>query len=347
MSALEQPLPNEITNGGTPESLPPESEAGAASPPTPAPAAKEDRRDTLLRIANTASKVRDERGKFAPATPAPAAAPAPVEEITAPERPAMPRSFKKELESHWGALPHEFAAAVVQRETDYEKGVQPLKERARVADEFLNAVKPFEQMIRGENSTPIAAVQSLLHTAQTLRDPAQRVPAIASLMQQYQVSIEDLQQALAGNGSPQPNLNPQYVSQLVKQELTSYQQQQSEQQSETEIQKFAADPANKHFDAVADWMGPILASEKFRTEHHGKPAQDKLKAAYTLATRMDPAIWQQMEAEQLAAARAAQQVTQAKNASVQVRGAPASGPATKINPKDRHALISTLVSGRR
>jgi len=350
MSALEENLSTEPTTGGDPTPTP-EPAAGAEPSPSPAPAATEDRRETLLRIANTAPKSRDERGKFAPSVTL-TTTPTPPDTKLAPtttisERPAMPKSLKKELESHWNTVAPEFAAAIAQRETDYEKGVAPLKERAKVADEFMNVIKPYEQMILADKGTPLGAVKNMLETAAIMRDPAQRLPAIAGLIRQYGISIEDLQQALAGTAPPQQGLNPQYVSQLVDQRFNAFQTEQSLKTTQAEIEKFAANPEHAHFSAVEDWMGAILSAEKFQSEHGSKPIQDKLKAAYDVAVRMDPAIWQQIEAAQQAASHAKQQVSQARKAAVQVRGAPSTGPVPQINPNDRRALIEAQIKARR
>ena len=73
----------------------------------------------------------------------------------------------------------------------------------------------------------------------------------------------------------------------------------------------------------------------------------KLELAYDAAIRMEPAIWQQVQAETEAAQRQKALVANAKKAAVQVHGAPASGPSQKVDPKDRRSLIRAALAANR
>ena len=343
MSAQEI-IPIETPTGGTPVSVP-EPAAGAALPAAPAPAATspESRRDFIARQVKN-PPVRGADGKFIPSSPI-AAAPAaqfPTPDTIAPQRPAMPKSYKKELELHWNTLPHEFAASVVQRESDYEKGVAPLKEKARIADEVLKEFKPYEQMLQTEGGTPAAAIRQLLSTAAIFRsnNPGLKAQAVVQIMRQFGIPLEHLQQVQAGTPPPQPGVDPQQITQLVEQRLAAFQRQQSDTQNQTEIERFAANPEHEHFDAVSDWMANLMTTERFRADHVGKSPQEKLKSAYETAIRMDPEIYQKVAAKQQAKDNAARQVHQSKNAAVQVKGAPSAGPAPTPNPNNRRELIA-------
>ncbi len=269
----------------------------------------------------------------------------------------MPKALKLELQPHWDAAPNELRQAIIQREADSERGIQPLKEKARQADEFMQVFQPYQEMIRNEGGTPTGAMNELLRTAAIFRsnNPELKAQAVAQIMRQYQIPIEHLQQMLSNPTSspsptpaPQPaGIDPQQISRLVDQRLTAFQQQQLEAQNQSEVEKFASNPEHKYFLEVQDWMASLMTSEKFATANNGKSPQEKLKSAYETALRVDPEIFQRYQAEQQASEKARQQVASAKNAAVQVKGAPASGPAPKPNPHDRRAIIANAIRASR
>jgi hypothetical protein len=81
--------------------------------------------------------------------------------------------------------------------------------------------------------------------------------------------------------------------------------------------------------------------------------EEKLEAAYDAACRLDPTVSAQIasdkQAKELAGrqAQAAAEVTQARQAAVQVKGAPSAGPPPPVNPKDRRAFIANQLNGTR
>jgi hypothetical protein len=259
----------------------------------------------------------------------------------------MPKSFNKELEAHWNTAHPELLSKFVQRELDTEKGVAPLKERAKAADDLLNEFKPYEAQMRMNNATPQTVMRDYLRTAAIFQTgtPSLKVQAVAELIRQHSIPIEHLQQMLNGSAPPQQGYGPAEINQLVEQRFSDFQKQQAEQAGEAEIAKFAG--ANPHFEALQDWMADLMRTDKFVSANQGKSAQDKLKAAYDLAIRMDPEISKQVAAEQQAAAVAQQQVAQARKAAVLVKGSPPSGTVTKIDPTDRRAFLENQVRAHR
>lgn len=345
------------------------SEGGAAATPV-APEVKQEpeqplsRRELLAREFKTPTE-RKPNGQFIPANRRQAAAPAaqsqvPPEKQVAAEikRLTMPKSLKKELQSHWDTAPMELVNAIAQREADHEKGVAPLLTMKQEHEALMKEFEPYQMLLKSVNATPKQVIGSLLQTAAILRTgtPYEKAMAVAQTMQQYGIPLEYLSQAFqqnpaqrGANGLPaQPAADPQ-LSEL-KQQLEQLQQ--SQQQQETSramaaIQEFAAKPEHKHFDAVQDRMLALLQSPHvLGPEFEGASEQAKLKLAYDAAIRMDPAVHQQVLAEQQAKQQQAQQVIKAKNAAVQVAGAPASGPTSKVDPRDRRALIQTLMQSQ-
>lgn len=354
MSAQEIETPViEIPVGGTPASAP-ETAAGAAPSPasTPAPAAKPEKetlRETVTRAVATA-RVRDEHGKFAPAPAAPAPQ-FPTPEAAAPQRPTMPKSLRKELESHWNTAPVELVSAIVQREADFEKGVTPLKEKARFADIIANEFKPYEMLLKMENTTPERAIGPLLQTAALFRTgtPVQKAQAVASIMRQYSISPEHVQQVLSGQAPPQPAIDPQ-LSQLTQQvqQLTQFQQSQNEARAMSAIEQFAANPEHKYFDSVAEDMHDMMTnSQQFRVQSANMTDADKLKLAYDKCIYANPEVRTRMQTDQAAAQQAKDQaklqMEKAKLAALQVKGNPSVVSPPKVDPKDRRATIARAI----
>ncbi len=353
-AVLEQP----VAPAATPTPATPPAEA---SPAPAAPAAKETRRETLERVLKTPTNRGQhavhqprEQGKFAgpPQFPTPPTAAPPTVPV-APARPDMPKSLKLELKSHWETTHPELAAAIVQREADYERGVQPLKTKAQQADELLKEFEPYQMLLKAENATPKQAIGSLLQTAAIFRTgtPLQKVQQVAGIMQTYGISLQHLQQVLGGQVPQQGAMDPQYnqIAQTVnqlQQTLVQRDQQElerNEARSLAAITAFAANTEHVEFEAVQDRMLALLRTPEAVGITPEMSDPEKLKVVYDAAIRLDPAAYAREQARQQAKEQASQQAARSKNAAVQVTGAPASGPARPVNPKDRRAFISNLV----
>ena len=344
-----------------PVAEPAQAPAPAPPPEAQAPPVKEERRETIARLMNTppppGERGRHARfqprdgGRFAgpPAAPAESVVPAPV---PAPVRPDMPKSLRLELKPHWDTAHPDLAAAIHQRELDYDKGVQPLKAARAQLDELLAEFKPYETMLRAENTTPKAAVAALLQTAAVLRSgsPEAKASAAAAMMRQYGISLEHVQQMFASGPAPaQPASDPQVqlLTQQVQQ-LTALQQQANETRALSIIREFAADPEHKHFEAVKDRIGLLLQSQGILgADVESLSERELLGRAYETAIRLTPEVHALVLAEQQAKEKAKTQVAQSRSAAVQVKGAPAAGPVPKPNPKDRREIIRNAFHAQR
>ncbi len=335
----------------------PVAPAPAPEAPAPAPAPElpptTDRRELLTRAADKIS----ERGKHAqnqPRTPqgqfnGPPKAP-PVQaapEVPAIPRPQMPKSLKRELQSHWEAAHPELAAAIHQRELDYEKGLTPLQRAKAEYEELLNEFRPYEQIMRSQNATPKQVVANLMKTANILHtgSPVDKAIAVAQTMRQFGISFEQVQQLLSGSGAPAalgngaPAIDPR-VSELEQryQALESQLQQQSNATVEQAVEKFLGNPENKYANDVWEQMVPLLKSPEILGQ--ARTIEEKLEAAYQKAIRLNDDVFAKVQADQKAKEQSQQQIAQARQAAVQVSGAPTAGPAPELNPKDRRSLIA-------
>ena len=354
MSALETALTTPAVEA--PPIAAVETPVATETPAVEAPPANETRRELISRqikaVPDSAGRLHGDKGRYV----SPNGYPLPAAETPAfpvPQRPAMPKSLKKELEAHWNQAHPELASAFVQREADYEKDVAPLRDKAKVADELLNEFRPYQQMLASEGGTPQTAMRQLLQTAALFRtgSPAQKAQAVAQLMQQYSVSQEDLQQVLSGAIPIQQGLDPQQVRQLVEQRFSQFQEQQARVAAESQLEAFGQQPNHKHFQSVRKTMGALMMNEDFQSRLNGKSESDILEAAYQSACWANDEIRSQLMAEQQAASTHNQQaqrvVQQAKQAAVQVHGAPQSAPAPKVDPSNRRELIKNAIRGSR
>ncbi len=83
--------------------------------------------------------------------------------------------------------------------------------------------------------------------------------------------------------------------------------------------------------------GQILGDTSLMSE------REKLQLAYDTAIRLDPAISQQMFAQQQQNLQAQSQAQRAKAAAVQIKGAPSAGLTTALNQTDRRAVIANAL----
>ena len=267
-----------------------------------------------------------------------------------PQAPDMPKSLKLEMKAHWEKAPPELRQAIAQREADFERGINNYKSRDAEAKQITDLFQPYEWMLRNENATPATAIAPLLQTAALLRTgtPQQKSQAVAQMIQQFQIPLDQV--ASHFNGQPQPQDNhynqlAQQVQQLT-QHITQSQyeaQKQNESRALSVIQQFAADPANAHFEAVQDRMLSLLQAPHILGDTGLMSEREKLQLAYDTAIRLDPAISQQMFAQQQQNLQAQSQAQRAKAAAVQIKGAPSAGLTTALNQTDRRAVIANAL----
>lgn len=307
--------------------------------------ARENAKAETRRGQHAVYQPRADAGKFAPGSP----------NFPVPERPPMPKSLRQELKAHWDAAPPELAAAIAKREEDAERGFAEFKNKTlgdvQTAREVLDQFQPYEWILKNEGTTPAKAIGPLLQTAAILRTgtPAQKAQSVATVMQQYNIPIEHIQQMLGfSNGRPQPIQDPQYNSlaqqvQEIRQTLTQDQrrkQQEEERRLTAEVETFAKDPANVHFDAVLDTMLTLINAPGVLGDTSAMTDREKLQKAYDTAIRLNPELSAQVEAARLLKQKNKAAVGQSKAAAVQVAGAPGSnGFRTAIDPNDRRAVL--------
>jgi hypothetical protein len=248
--------------------------------------------------------------------------------------------------------PAELQQAFAQRDADYEKGITTYKQRDAEARAITEQFAPYEWILRNENSTPAQAIGPLLQTAALLRTgtPQQKSQAVAQMIQQFQIPLEQVAAYFGGEAPPQQqdshyNQLAQQVQQLTA-HITQSQyeaQKQNENRALSVIQQFASDPANAHFEAVQDRMLSLLQAPQVLGDISHMSEREKLQIAYETAVRLDPQLAQSLYAQQQQSYAAQNQVQKAKQAAVQVRGAPGGAVSGPISQTDRRAVIANAL----
>ncbi len=207
---------------------------------------------------------------------------------------------------------------------------------------------PYMAHFNAENATPEDGYRQFLNTAHILRSGSDvmRRQALQAIAQKYNVDLSiPLPQ---GGQQAAPAFQPQQVTQLVQAEIEKQRQTQEQARLKSEIEAFAADPANTYYEDVKPVMAGLLQSG----------AASSLKDAYDQALWARPDIRSTLtaqlntdqETKRLADAKA--KADAAKRASVSVSGAPgsltpANGAVIERSLEDEiRANFRSAVSGR-
>lgn len=178
-----------------------------------------------------------------------------------------PNSWKPAMREKWSSLPKEIQQEIARRERDINKGMHESGEARRFQNEFERTVQPFQSFIAAENSTPLKAVQNMMQTAATLRigSPQQKAQTVAHLIKNFGIDVKTLDSMLAGSYQTDPvQRQIQEAVAPVQEMVNRYQQQEASRHAElnqnvgSELENFAADPANEFFDDVRDTMADIM-----------------------------------------------------------------------------------------
>jgi CII-binding regulator of phage lambda lysogenization HflD len=271
------------------------------------------------------SKPRDEQGRFAKTeqeTPEPE-----PEVIQEPPVKKAPSSWKKDYWSHWEKLTKDpelstLAEYIEQRESEFAKGVSTYKAEADRGKALVEAVTPYEPILRQHGLEPAQHVKSLMdaHYALAMGNPEQKLQMFAKLATDYGVPL----QGLTGQVDPQMSVVAQELA-TVKQSLAAIQQFKQQQEAATVQQQIEAFKRDKpHFEEVRNTMAQILERGQ---------ASD-LNEAYELAIFRSPEIRSRIEAQQ-----AQERMTQAQKAAQAKK-------ATAVSPKPSSPGAAVPVQGK-
>ena len=220
---------------------------------------------------------------------------APVEPVPVVVPPEVQRlGLKKEEAEAYAQAPEVLKQAFIRRSEEMHKGLEQFRTKAQFGHQMEQVIAPFTQQLQAMGATPEMAVSRLLAAESQLRNgsPEQKQAMFFKLAQDYGVQL---------NGE-MPTIDPNVsVLQQQIQQLTGWiqQKQQREEQAQadtlnSEIQRFASNPANKHFEAVRNDMAALLQGG----------IVTNLQEAYDRAVYANPNTRTQLLAEQQAQAEA-------------------------------------------
>ena len=280
---------------------------------------------------------RDEQGKFAPKEPEQTMMQQAQEPVEEPVWKRPPASWKKDYHDVWQTADDRMKEYAWQREEQMKAGVQPLMEKARIADQFNEVLNPYMETIRGLGMDAPKAVKALMEADHALRysDPQQKQQLFMRLAQQYGVNLGDMSQL------PQQMVDPnisalQQELNRVRGEVLSWKEQQEQVQNQSllsEIDSFAM--RAEHFEEARPTMISLLQSGVATT----------LEDAYEKALRLDDNLYQQVQQSRQAQVETQQKVVanqaakKARAAAVSVRSA-APGATTATKAQDRRSMLA-------
>ena len=345
------------------ENLDTSAPAADAGEPAAAPEASDATEDT--------GTVRDALGRFVPKSKAPEAsdnAPAAASPPAAPDQSAVataqpneagvaapiqaPASLSPLAREHWAQVPPAVQAEVARREVEMQRFVNDTAQQRHIADAFVQAVQPFQMAIQAEGVDPITAVTNLMQIGSRLRfgTPAEKANTVAQIIQAYGVDIQALDSTLAGAAPQQPQgADPQYIQQLVQQQLAPIMQaaqqrqqaaaQQIEVSTRATLQQFAADPKNEFYNDLRGTMADMIEV----AERQGY--QLSLEEAYQRAAMLHPDVSRVMLARQqgVNAQKLTAAARTAKAAAVSVRGSAPVGNPNGAEPSSIRESIEAAI----
>jgi hypothetical protein len=215
-----------------------------------------------------------------PAVPAAQAAPEPWQ--------SMPKSWRREMGEYWGRQDPAVQRYIHEREEQALRGIGQYKS---VADQWSNTLKPYDGYIKQYNLNPHEIVSNLAaaHTILRFGTPEQKAQVAAILDRDY-----GLRQYYQQNGQVAAPAHEQVLSPLQNRlaQVEAQLQQRALGDATTEVERFIADPTNKYAADAAPRMLELLESGRATS----------LREAYDVATRTDPALFEQIIAERVQAA---------------------------------------------
>jgi len=229
-----------------------------------------------------------------------------------------PVALSPAMKAKWKDLPEDVRAEWKKRENDMHFAFTRHDSDLIVGRKIKEIAAPYEAIIRSEGGTVEGAFKDLLNTSYILRagSPQQKAQAVMQAIQQFGVDLS----LVSGQQQANPLSAIQQEIQALRQQAdpvrikTQLQEEMTRDRITSEIEAFAANPSNVHFETVKSQMGALISTGR---------AKD-LQEAYDMAIWSDPSIrsellkaQQAQEAEKKKAEMAAK-----RKASASVSGSP-------------------------
>jgi len=208
------------------------------------------------------------------------------EKVAEPAKVDAPDTWTQAAKAKFATLDPDIQKEILKREEDVKNGFTKYSEDRKYAQTLRDVINPYMPIITAEGGNPATAVQTLLNTAYQLRtgSPQQKVQMLQQIARDYNVDISMLSQ----------DSEESYVDPIVAETRNELNQIKSEitTQKQTalnaQVNAFASDPANKHFEKLRPVMGQML----------GAGQASDLKDAYEKAKWLVPEVRDLILAEQ-------------------------------------------------
>lgn len=291
----------------------------------------------------TATRERDEHGRFKPkeapveADPKPAYD-APLEQepghITPDPYGLAPQYAGPAIKAKWASLDPEVRAEIVKRDQEVHRTFTRFDEERNFGKQVKDVVAPYEGFIKSLGGTPVQAFDYLIKTDYALRtaQPEQRKALFLKAAADYGIDLSGAQPPAGERPQVDPQIETlqQRIARLESEQnnANASRREQDQRQIDAQIADFASKPENAYFERVKPVMATLLQSGQ----------AESLEKAYDMAVYADP----ETRALHLAAQRDAEdrkrtaertaQAAKARQASPSVTGAPGSAmPAHLLN----------------
>lgn len=254
------------------------------------------------------------------------------------EKPRNPfSSWKKEAQAALSSLDPEVQKYIIDRESQFHKGIEQYKADARIGKQFSDAVKPHSEYLAQLNVTPDVAFDKLMQTERLLRSgtPEQKATMFQKLAHDYGINLGALQQTPF---DPEKHRLESELNYLKSQfEAISQDRRIAEEANLGQtIQGFAQ--THEHFEDVRETMADLL----------DRGLANDLDDAYAKAVRLNDDVFNKVYSQQNSGLnnqtlRADQAAKAAKAAAVSVKGSP-TGVTRAPEPKSTEEAVRAAMA---
>lgn len=185
-----------------------------------------------------------------------------VEPAEAKEPRQPPKSWTKEMQAKYAALPPDVQDYVELRENQMKQGLENDRSDANLGRVMRDTMTPYRAMLQAQGVNETQAVQSLMnvHYKLTNLSSAEKTAYGISILQGYGIEVPGMQTEEEQNIDPtvrklQEELNG------IKQSLTKNQEatiNQAKERVQRDVEAFATDASHPYFDEVADDIAGMI-----------------------------------------------------------------------------------------
>ena len=264
-----------------------------------------------------------------------------------------PAQWRPAAKAQWASIPLEARQDIHRREQNLQDVLKQAANLRNSVSEIMAAVEPYAQRMNQLGVTPPQALSRLLYADHLLNTapPQQRAAAMAKMITEYSIDIEQLDSELHKivgdvNQYNQRNAVAQATRQAVANELAPLRQQQVQQEQQQMaaaannlIEEMSLDPRFPHLSIVGADMSDLIELKTRRGQ------QISLADAYAQAVQLHPELssshspnTQALQSQQSAQSSQAN-ATRAAEAAVSVSGGP-SAVSKNVNPSDLRSVLA-------